>query len=101
MGNIKSVSYKDAIENIRALKITDFEDINVLSSGSILFPIQGMALFYIERCLAKERNINDNLYIHRKTIEGISCLVASVKPTTKNIEIWLEAYVSKHKLLKY
>ncbi len=36
MGNIKSASYKEAIERIRGLKITDFEDINVLRLCSTL-----------------------------------------------------------------
>jgi hypothetical protein len=102
MGNSKSTSYKDAIIAIKELKIDDFNNIDIFNGGCLLFPIKGMSLFLLKRCLHDELIDNPDVYkqttkfyIFVRTIDGHNFIQASLQPYDQCLEMWLDFNLRK------
>lgn len=99
MGNIKSASYNEAIDQIKKLEISDFRAVKIFHGQefSLMYPIHQMSLFALERCLRDD--IDNNFMIHDQnnrfqlnivTRNGYNFIQASLRPTLENIQTWLK-----------
>ena len=99
MGNIKSISYNEAIDQIKKLEVSDFHAVKIFDKQefSLLYPIHQMSLFALERCLRDD--INNNFMIHDQihrfqlnvfTRNGYNFVQVSMRPTLENIQSWLK-----------
>ena len=108
MGNIKSTSYNEAIDQIKTLDISNFHTVKIFDKQefSLMYPIHQMSLFALERCLRDD--IDNNFMIHDQlnrfqlnvvTRNGYNFIQVSMRPTFENIQSWLEFNMSNTKQL--